>query len=469
MKNKFCKVLALILSAALLCVLLVGCGDETKIQKDPAGYLKTAMENTQKDLAKRYSGSPIAAMNDAVDSDSTSTDFSLSVIGGEAMEELSSALELSGTFSADTETNEYLLDLAVSVSGVSVSAQVYAEPEFVGISCPFLLGDDTVYGVRPYNLYEQAEGSLFDSSTGSDYGMDISSLKEVDELIDTFRNNDGKSVEESIEQLIADVQDILDSSEYTYEKSSDGKGYIISTTLDGEKVAQIVETVTDAMLDNSLISSMTDFSVNNGEAESIEEALEDIENTLEDMRNSDKTVTITYLVEDEKLISVSISDDDTDTGRTITVNYYDGDSVTLTYEGEEGTISLNSEASTDSKLYSHIITVNMDMNGEYASETIQTNYDLDSGDLSTIINIDADGDTMSIAFGGTLTTDKDGFDFSNGAISIDEDGSNVIALSLDLSVSSAKEPAFPEDTKNIFELTESEFLAAVMNIYTALQ
>ncbi|MGM9521446.1 MAG: hypothetical protein ACI3VB_03095 [Oscillospiraceae bacterium] len=463
MKTKFGKILSVILAAIMLTAVLAGCGDESKLEKDPTGYLKAAIQNTQSDILERYSASPIAAIMESVSSGNAS--FSIS---GSGETDETGSVGIDATLYT-SEAGAYLLDFTANAYNglVNLNAQLYADSEFVGVACAPLLGDDTFYGVKPYDLYEQAEGSIFDENSGTDYGFDISPLKEIDELLEAVKNSDGLTLDETIEQLEGLSDSFIDSRSYTYESADVSvgteslKGYVLTTTYTGEDIAALTDQVFELLLNNAFYSGLMEYSAA-ADGSSVQEIEAEIDEMLAEIEQSTTQFEVKYYIADGKVVSLEENclDENGNVITTSVINYYagSGNGISVTVSSDDtGNIVITSTVD-DGDAYAHTIFISAD--GESVSLT--TTWDSKSGALSG--TLEADGASMSLS--GTLNAEKDkGFSFENGELSIVSDGAEPVTLSFSASAENGTDFPAVSETKNLFELTEDEFYAIIYNIY----
>ncbi len=471
MKEICKKILVLVMCAALMSALLTSCGDDPDVpdvNDDPAAYLQTALNNTMAELSSRYSASPISAISSSISGPVSSLGFDLDIsANGETA-------SLGGTLYSDTENNQYLLDGNIGAGGVELGAQFYYQPEFIGAACEFLLGSDAFYGFRPYGLVEQATGSVFDASTGSQFGFDTSVLQEMDDLIDSFRNTSGLSIQETIDEIKALNDEFTAQLDITVEKQpvsfagDEQDGYKLTAVYTAEEVAQLMGDMMGVIKETGFFSAAFEFSALSGSGTTEADFDAQIDAMIAELSASEEEITLSYYICEEKVISMEMSTSQSPDD-TVTVDYYGNDGSTVTMGATSlSTPILVSHVDTSSG-YSHTATVNGSYSiGEVSGSVmaLENTWDRDSGAFSFSLDVD-DGSysSASLSLSGNLTvSDGDGFTLENGILSAD-DGYN--ATSIDISMVGAVEESFPApaETVNIFELSEDELYNLMANLY----
>lgn len=183
-EKSYRKSLSLLLSAALLIACLAGCNrtevppasggsEPTETQgepePDPREVLSPAFQGAMDDVRARYDASRLPALMELFESQTLTVDFT-----SPAAEESPS---LSGTLTSDLEAG--MADLALSSPELALEALAHYDSEFIGISSEAIFGDQRYYGLRPYGLREQLEGSALASMLK----IDMEELSRLDEAI----------------------------------------------------------------------------------------------------------------------------------------------------------------------------------------------------------------------------------------------------------------------------------------------
>ena len=465
-KGTFKKVLVLVMCAALISTALVSCGDDTSdIEADPAGYLQDALDSTMADIKTRYTMSPLAAISNSMSSSLSAIEFQSTINYN-----VSDTYRFGGIAYVDSEAQRMLLDGSFGSLGVSVDAGFYYDPEFVGVSMPFMFGSNGLYGFRPYNLVEQAQGSIFDASTGSELGMDISQLQALDDMLDSFRNSDGLSIQNIVDEITAAGDEFNASLEYTVEQQKvtvageEKDGYILSTEYTGEDIASLMESIFSIMKQSSLFTVIFNMADQSGSGTTEADFDAQVDAVIEELKADQSQVSISYEICDGKVISADMEADGNSTGYSdITVDYYgeDGNTVSIS----SGGVGLFTSQVDTSDGYYHTITMNSSADPAVNSAVnMASGWDSDTGDIVLNIETVDAGTVSSVGFSGTLTA-ADGEGFSLDITDVTLDGGDG---GISFSISGQDIDTFPDvgEKINIFDLTEDELYSILMNFYS---
>ncbi len=503
-RTRLSRILSVLLAISLVVMALSACGnsgsddsgDKASISdainatslsshdpvKEPVDYLNDAITITANALEERYSGSPIYAISKSME-DASSAAMSVSLSGTDPD---MGDVGISGTVYSDPDAAKFLFDGSVSVDSESIGAQVYYNDNFIGVGCPELFGNDTVYGLRLSNIADQIKNSSLASLMGVDeesFEESIEGLDEIDALLETINNPDGDSLDTTMEKLVDIMLDPNSNIDFTVEEgevSVGGKtedGYIFTGTITSQMISDMVSDVVDILKSNGLVTALLDFAAEYSEdAADIESMWDDLDSAIESIKESGLTETITYYVCDCTVVSYTsaITVDGSDDEITISVNYFDGDdntvsmNVTSTGSDTEDMPSCTMKSVVDSSggNYNHTLTMSAESSGEIITETIETAFG-SNGDLTSNVTMEVDGETIGMTLDGNLTAaDHDGFTLSNGTFSVNVDGEQI---SLNFSISGENGVSVPEpsSTKNIFELPESELMDLLYTIYSS--
>lgn len=151
---------AFLLAALLLGAALSGCGKkepDIAVGFDARTELKAAAAATREDLTARFAASPAASVKDALPGGAYTVAFDAAALDREG------EASLSGSLCADDNAGTGILDVTFPLGDNPVSVRLSYAPDFVGLSSPTLLGDETFYGLAPYDFAGQLEGSALAS------------------------------------------------------------------------------------------------------------------------------------------------------------------------------------------------------------------------------------------------------------------------------------------------------------------
>lgn len=166
--KKLPKAVYILLAAVLLMTALAGCGDnggdptdvpeptadtQTVSGPTPNEVLATAFKTSMGDLKARFDTSPLSRLSGLTGSGSRTVEFDTSL-----PEE---GLAFNGTLIADSVSG--MADLTLRIPDLDLTALCHYDSEFLGVSCRDIFGDDRYYGLRPYGLTEQLQGSALAS------------------------------------------------------------------------------------------------------------------------------------------------------------------------------------------------------------------------------------------------------------------------------------------------------------------
>ena len=475
MKEMLKKFFVFTACAALMSVMLTSCGDDPDmpdINDDPAAYLQTAISNTMAEISDRYSASPISAILNSISGPVNSVGFDMGISAN------AETVSLGGTLYSDTENNQYLFDGSIGASGVELGAQFYYQPEFIGVACEFLLGSNIFYGFRPYGLVEQATGSIFDASTGSELGMDITQLQELDDMLDAFKSADGLSIQEMIDASESAYNDFLSGLSFTVEEQSislageEHDGYSLTAQYTGENMAQLTEDMMNILKDSSLFTAMFDLSAQTGSGTTEADFNAQIDAMIQELADDDTQITVIYYVCQDKVVSMDTTASDF-TDEYITIDYYGDDGSTITMGYKDKVYPIFSSTVDTSTGYSHTATLNgeVTINDGYApgNMSMVTNWNSETGSLESSIQMENGMDSISMSFSGTLTASQgEGFALENGQLNMSTPTTGDITCNLSISGGAEESFPTPAETVNIFELSEDELYNIISNVYYML-
>ena len=458
------SILTLIICVALIAVVLASCGDDTSgIESDPAGYLQTAFDNTMADIRTRYASSPLTAITGSMSGPMCEIEFQHTESNN-----VTGTFILGGTVYADGESQQMLVDGNIGAGGVSMDAQLYYDSEFLGVAMPFLLGNDDLYGFRPYGLVEQAQGSIFDASTGSEFGFDISQLQELDGMLNSIRNSEGLSIQSIADEIAAAGDEFNASLEYTVEAQKftvageEKDGYVLNAVYTGQDVASLMESIFNIMKESSIFTVIFDMAAQTGSGTTEADFDAQVDAVIQELRADQSQISVSYRVCDGKVVSMDMeTQGDGAASSAVSVDYYgeDGNTVSIS----SGGVGLFTSQVDTSDGYYHTITMNSSTDPAVNSAVnMAAGWDSSSGDLVLNIETVDAGTVSSVGFSGTLTA-AEGEGFSLDIPTVTMDGSiNDITFSF----SGQDIDTFPDigERVNVFELTEDELYELAYNI-----
>ncbi len=136
----------------------------------PNELLSAAFEASMGDLRARFDASPLSRLTGLTGEGPRTVEFDTTL-----QEE--DNLRLTGTLIADIAAGT--ADLAVTLPDSGLTADCHYDSEFIGVSMEKLFGDTRFYGLRPYGLVEQLEGTPFAKLLE----LDMEAIARLDEAI----------------------------------------------------------------------------------------------------------------------------------------------------------------------------------------------------------------------------------------------------------------------------------------------
>ncbi len=490
MKHTAKRIFALCL-ALVLALSLAACSDSgddgtedsrlTPVVKspkdDPAGYLAMAMENTLNEVKDRYAGSPLAAVAGVLESSGTVS------VSGDVMTE-NGLLFQSAPYTAindlslayDLEEKAFRMSFDMSSGGIKAAFGLCLSPDFVGVSYPFLTGDDYFYGIKPRDLASQLPDSYLWEALSEE--LNVRDLERIDAILDVLW--EAKLLD--VGGLVKDAQtlsmDFIKDLDVDYEQRTvelDGKdksGWAFTATVDSEDLARMMEQVYDIILDLPVWDTLIDLqSIRAGSDSDVDRRdllaqmlNESLDGALEAIREEDLSYTITYSVADGKVVSVTASERKTHTD--ITLNYFDGGDITGTFSGQRvADMDSMGEASvvpTELSFTSHVSTRNgysheFALTSDGEAMTLFTQWD--GTDLSVDIHI-PQAVSLSVACGLKVT--ENGFELKD--LSCQNNGAAVeLPFDLTLAYTGGEISAKPEGTVDILTMEDVELRDFLMD------
>lgn len=434
------KFLALLLAAALITLSLAGCGDKkNKVDlSDPEKLLTDAMSATQADISERYDASPLAAIAGTLTGNAMTAEFGLSGAGA----------EITGTLLTDTATQQVSLALGVRSADESLSlgldAGVYYSPEFVGISLPFLFGDDTYYGLRPSGIAEQLEGSVFADL----FELDMDSIKALDDLLSsasdaTFSPEEVMKKLEALNTSFSDSLELEAKQETVDFRGSSVDGIVITATADADTTADLVEGIYDIVFTDMLgsVTSLMDES-------ELSEMTAGMDEVVQDIRSGGIQTDLRYELADGHIARCLTTLHGEAESATIAFEFYDDITVTVT-DSDGSVVTLVSHVD-NSDGYAHTLTFDL---GEEGRSSISFDWKKDG---AFALNVNDGGETASVT--GTLKVEGGSVDLT-GAIDYMGD-----TAGLSLKLTDSANITVPSKSLNLGDMTEEEIYSMLMLI-----
>ena len=398
--------------------LLVSADRMPSPEKDPAGFLRLNAVNTLEALKARYAGSPLAALA-GVRADSGVLSLTL----GDAQDRLTVSL------SFDRAAGRLGLDAAGSIH-----TRLYADPDFFGVSLPEITGG-TYYGFAPADVYSRASGSVLGGLLGEEV---LTSLKELEGLLDGARSAPSTDPEETEKRLERAFNELISASQVTVERSAVQYG--------------------DKKNDGCILTVDTAGAA----ASAFQETLQELFPALkaapwEDGADFSPAGCRAVFVANGCLLSLTLELTGVDGSRrdlALELFAESGETLTLTRDGE--TVTLQSRPTAGENGWSHTLTLNR---GDTAT-VLTTAYEGDSVSLSL------EGPETSLRLSGELHVTDSGFTFENGEI---VSGQTASAQPLSVSFTAGGAVEKPTDTADIFSLDEAALSSLLIKVYTALE
>ncbi len=415
--------------------------DRPDPEKEPGRYLDLVRENLLKELSDRYSGSPLAAVANSIESKGT-----LSVTG--TISEGGDTLIVNGSLGFDLDAGEAIIDASMSVEGETLGGTIYISPDFWGVSIPIIFDNYTFYGVKPYDLYDQAVNSaVFGSEMDEETAQ---TLKELDRAIDILKGIDfgdhGDAVNAQAERLAGIFEDM------ELEVSGDKDGYTFTGMLDSNDLADIVDVLTSSLFSDDMLSTVGDLSEVFG-SEFDTSFLDEMEDDIEAIRASGAACQIDLVTADDCLTEIIVTPigEDVAPGNVFEINFFDDGAVSFTLVSNGEATSVSSTASSRNG-YTHTITVSRP-----DQEDVSITAEYDDGALTLDMTSEGEHITATAA----LDVTSDGFTLSD--ISLSAEG-ETLELPLTVSYTSSGTIPAPSSLSNIFEMDEEELYDFIMAI-----
>ncbi len=422
--------------------------------EDPQGFLQAALSAAGEDIALRYSGSPITAVRESMSGNDLSTNLSI----------LSDNEDyLNGTAYINRDDAELWFDGILSSQGVETSYGFYCDENFIGLSCPYIFGDNTLYGMRPYKAPEEMDESIIGNILSEDSKRLIEGIKSVLELmtITDYRN-------ELAEDFSSLYEDFTLGMEFDIEKrtvsiaDTEYDGFSFTGVYDSNAISDYTDATIDILGSNESIQTLIDL-YNGFSGENVS-----IDNIVERFLSDGTEITVTYYIADYRVSTIEV--------HVTNANQVTSDTEIDLYYSDETGISVDVETSDDSeKSAAAKYTTNVDSSEGYAERmsltfnesgeescNIVNSLSWDDDGTLTVTSENTGGESMTVK--GKLTVEKDdGFTLENTAINLNDGvNSNTLNISLD-GRNDVQMPETP-DKVNIFQMAEAELFNFIQHI-----
>lgn len=429
--KKLHKPVVLLLIAAMLLTMLAGCGDneetppptsgpEPTQQQDPTEppgptpneILSAAFEASMGDLRARFDASPLSRLTGLTGEGSRTVEFDTSM-----PEE--NNLHLTGTLIADSASG--MADLTLTFPDAGLTALCHYDSEFLGVSLEKLFGDKRYYGLRPYGITQQLEGSAF----ASILELDMNAIAQLDEALSAIPREKRPASAPLLDTFTALALDYIGKAELKTE------GDEFSCVLTSRELAEFLKKYAESC---PVLEDV--FAVLGGTG--------DLDAVLASIEKDGADTALTFLVAGERVRHISAE-----------------------YKKPDGTVYLEAE------LYG--------VTGDLLSVTLEPYFTLEltlnggvhmalntsTGDgADTSLNWAADGtldfitysnDVTNLALEGTLTVDGGNMRYEGIWFSGNRGDRNPITLT----VAPGGEVKVPEETVSLAELSEREIFRII--------
>lgn len=400
--------------------------------EDPRAFLEYNAKNTAQELEARWEGHPLSILP-GLNADSGTLDVSLTREGKSG--------GLTASLCFDRKAGCMRLDAALKSGIINLSAAAYADGEFIGVSCSDLLSDDAFYGCAPTGLSEQAEGSPLAQLLGDDVLEILAQIDAVQEQMRSGPVPGREDLEDRCNQL-ADA--VLAAADLTVESKTvdrDGvqsDGVVLTADMDGEDMKTVLDKFQELF---------PEFST----------ALEAAGEEQEDLRDlvSPDIRCRTEFVTDGCLISIIFTFNDTDGSEgAVTLSFFDQGGESLVISGPGGSMTVRSQVRSDETGWSHSLTAD---DGEVTA-SLTTEY----RDSQLSVRFTSPEENVGLTCG--LAATETGFTVDNVNVTADNVTRNIPVT---VTYTPGASVSRPENTKNLFALSEQELtdLIATISVY----
>lgn len=203
----------LLLSASILIAVLSGCGSggdtpatgpgpssdaQPTLGPAPNEVLADAFEASMGDLRARFEASPLSRFSGLTGGGSRTVEFETSVPEDN--------LSFSGVLVADNASG--MADLTLAFPEAGLTALCHYDSEFMGVSCKEIFGDGRWYGLRPYGLTEQLEGSALASMLE----LNMEAVTRLDEALSSIPREERPDSAPLLDAFAALTRDLIENT-----------------------------------------------------------------------------------------------------------------------------------------------------------------------------------------------------------------------------------------------------------------
>ena len=421
-------VAALVVIAALVVVFLVF------VKKTPKEAVKSAMENTAKELENNNIAGVIGIDDIDADKLDVQSQFSIDKVNG--ADQLSGAeFVVNGYTAFDDDNNSLMLDGSATLAGETVTSQIIMMGQKIYLSSPELFNKTFVYDVNSVleelDAAEAGQGGAVDS-----------------EALDKIIKEDLKPATDKLADAV--LYERVGKNEFTDANGKTVKAEQYTVTITTDAIDDYANSIADCLnkyVDSNISDDMlTQMGVTKAQ-------LTQVIGTIPSLVGAvvTKDIVVNVYVDHNKVVHVDFDYDIAAAGVKLTFttdNMGDGDVtsdtksvVSLTY-GTDTSIVLDCTRKSDTDGDKQSSTGEYDLTASYGGETqtmsfkVSSSYDKSSGAIEAGVSADVDDESVDAAFAGTLADVKKGKSFSieDAKLSLSVSGEDYFECSGKISV-----------------------------------
>lgn len=438
------RLLAALMCAAALLTCLAGCGEDRPAGSELTGPVRTgpvtpeatprerltaAVDKTMADLEARLDASLLAGLRGLTADDAITADVTVG-FPDEAGEVLGT---LSGKAVFNAGTGEARADLVISTDEMPLN--IYYGPEFTGVSCKKLFGNETFFGLRPYGLTEQLQGSALAELIE----LDMDAVAQLDALlasvpqdVNVFTLPEKAQIENAVHELIAKLTLTAAADTVT----------VGGRELTGERFDAVIPAGDMADFLKALANALPEWVLAYGLGTGDDSAAA-VDEALEALRQSGMETKVSFTVAEGKLRSFGAEYAENASTTWVSANLYgdNGETVTVTME----------------PCFAFTLDLHAGVLMELSVPQGQTTK-LDWAGDGSLSFITYAGDYTDFALEGTLTAEGGSLRYDGIWYSGERGDRNVLTVS----TTPGGEITPPADTRNITELTSRQLYGVIM-------
>lgn len=421
-------VAALVVIAALVVVFLVF------VKKTPKEAVKSAMENTAKELENNNIAGVIGIDDIDADKLDVQSQFSIDKVNG--ADQLSGAeFVVNGYTAFDDDNNSLMLDGSATLAGETVTSQIIMMGQKIYLSSPELFNKTFVYDVNSVleelDAAEAGQGGAVDS-----------------EALDKIIKEDLKPATEKLADAV--LYERVGKNEFTDANGKTVKAEQYTVTITTDAIDDYANSIVDCLnkyVDSNISDDMlTQMGVTKAQ-------LTQVIGTIPSLVGAvvTKDIVVNVYVDHNKVVHVDFDYDIAAAGVKLTFttdNMGDGDVtsdtksvVSLTY-GTDTSIVLDCTRKSDTDGDKQSSTGEYDLTASYGGETqtmsfkVNSSYDKSSGAIEAGVSANVDDESVDAAFAGILADVKKGKSFSieDAKLSLSVSGEDYFVCSGKISV-----------------------------------